>query len=124
MLFMFRYWPSPAPLYGTEKKGSTRSPTRSPTGVGSRWRSFRLIGNCLTFYLPMVHWGNKNVGTYLLGPICVHIYHVFCFCYNCLPILHCSIICSLHVSSYGLRSVPTKQENLILSHFKLVLVNG
>ena len=46
--------------------------------------------------------------------IYIYIYKVFlCFFNNILPILHWSIIFSLHVSSYGVGSVPTQQEDLI-----------
>ena len=37
--------------------------------------------------------------------------------------LHWSNVCSLHVSGPVVSTVPTKQEELLLTHFKLVLVN-
>ena len=37
--------------------------------------------------------------------------------------LHWSKVCSLHVSGPVVSTIPTRQEELILTHFKLVLVN-
>ena len=37
--------------------------------------------------------------------------------------MHWSNVCSLHVSGPVVSTVPTKQEELLLTHFKLVLVN-
>ena len=43
--------------------------------------------------------------------------------YLCLPMLHCSNICSLNVPGPVFSTILTNQEELILTHFKLVLVN-
>ena len=70
----------------------------------------------------MLHWGNIHFSFffwYLLGPICVYSMLIF---YYCLPMLCWRNIYSFHASGPVFSTIPAKQEELILIHFKLVLV--